>query len=167
MCHIMSTPQVDEAGNPLAGGGGVFATEAQREWVKTTERTLRAARAVRPQVISESVGSGRISTSLSRRARAKAHAIVNDARFETAVLVAVIANVVLMASEHFGQPDALTRVSQVRVSARRRRARVDGAGAAGSRRWRRSRNHRTRSASGVGRAAAADGALAPPVSNAP
>ena len=116
---------VNEENSPF-GAGSIFATEAQREWVKATERTLRAVRGSRPMIALDRALTGlddspllapceRVRRGIARGLtllRVGAKRIVVSRAFEVGVLVAVVVNVALMASEHVGQPDAFTRVSQ-------------------------------------------------------
>ena len=95
---------VNEENSPF-GAGSIFATEAQREWVKATERTLRAARAARPAALARAASGADARERASARARAaRARAPpATHAYFEGAVLALVLGNVTMMASEHRGQ----------------------------------------------------------------
>jgi uncharacterized protein YjbI with pentapeptide repeats len=97
------TEMVGDDGNPVAAGGG-FVTEAQRQWVKSTEMTLKAVRRARSQQ-KEMRPPGCI--------RGPLHSLVSSDFFEWLSFSLVGMNTSLMAAQYFGQPDWFTHGSQL------------------------------------------------------
>jgi hypothetical protein len=87
----------------FGGSGSAFVTAEQREWVKSTESTLRAVRLVR---LAQSAATPPGSI------RAPLHLLVTSRRFEHVTLGLVAANTVLMGCAHYAEPDWLTLWSQ-------------------------------------------------------
>ena len=110
----------------------MFATDAQKEWVLATERTLRlttrrpsilrkgqssAAAASDPwatEARTERKGGAASNLALGRSVdlATRLRALVDAPRFERGVVALVLLSVTILATEHFGQPDAHTAFVQ-------------------------------------------------------